>query len=207
MTGLAIKDDYQGLAAAASLGITVLKRCKQNTWAELTAAMEAADPLAVKAFKLLDLTDEQLGLISSYQPELGLLRIAPSVIPVICPACTRYILTSDQAPTRCLVTPGCPGKPAKVAAAVNAKKSVEEAITADDVPELADLKANLDAAVETVDSLIEHISEGRKEDVAAEAEELPDAAVAEPDDDTDDVPPPPPAPRGPITLDDDNDFD
>lgn len=205
MTGLAIKDEYQGLAAAASLGITVLKRCKQNTWAELTAAMEAADPVVVKAFKGIDLTEEQLNLIGIHQPELGLLRIAPPVIPVICPACGRYILTSDTASTRCLVTPGCAGKPAKVAAAVNSKKPVEEAppaaaevAEAPEVPELEVLEADLEAAVEAVDSLLEGIVEARAQEAkAAEA----------PDDDDDDVPPPPPEPRGPITLDDDNGFD
>lgn len=126
MAALAVKDEYQGLAAAVSLGITVLKRCKQNTWAELTAAMSEEDPIVVKAFKVLDLSEDQLELIGTHQPELGLLRITPSVTHVICPACGTYILSSDTAPTRCLVTPGCTGKPAKIAAAVNAKKPVEE---------------------------------------------------------------------------------
>ncbi|QOD05900.1 hypothetical protein [Pseudarthrobacter sp. BIM B-2242] len=126
MAALAVKDEYQGLAAAVSLGITVLKRCKQNTWAELTAAMSEADPIVVKAFKVLDLDDDQLELIAAHQPELGLLRIAPAATHVICPACGTFILSSDTAPTRCLVTPGCSGKPAKIAAAVNAKKPVEE---------------------------------------------------------------------------------
>lgn len=183
MAALAVKDEYQGLAAAVSLGITVLKRCKQNTWAELTAAMSDADPVVVKAFKALDLTDDQLELIVAHQAELGLLRITPSVTHVICPACGTYILSSDTAPTRCLVTPGCSGKPAKIGAAVNAKKPVEEpapaaeeeTVTAaadepGDAPGLEELKANLDAAVETVHTLIENVVEAAANEAAPEPE-------------------------------------
>jgi hypothetical protein len=177
MAALATKDEYQGLAAAVSLGITVLKRCKQNTWAELTAAMAEADPVVVKAFRVLDLSDTQLELIGAHQPELGLLRIAPPVSHVICPVCGQYILTGDTAPTRCLVTPGCSGKPAKIAAAVNAKKPVEESSDAvaaepDDLPGLDELKANLDAAVETVDTLIANMVA----ETAAETKDAPPAA-------------------------------
>lgn len=156
MAALATKDEYQGLAAAVSLGITVLKRTKQNTWDELTAAMAGADPVVVKAFKVLDLSDDQLELIGAHQPELSLLRIAPPVSHVICPACGQYILTGDTAPTRCLVTPGCSGKPAKIAAAVN-KKQEADAEESEAAPELEVLKANLEAAVETVDALLGEI--------------------------------------------------
>lgn len=211
MAALAVKDEYQGLAAAVSLGITVLKRCKQNTWAELTDAMAAADPVVVKAFKVLELSDEQLELIGAHQPELGLLRITPSVTHVICPACGTYILSSDTAPTRCLVTPGCSGKPAKIGAAVNAKKPVEEPSTPAaeaDVPELEVLKANLSAAVETVHSLLEDMTDGQARKASTEkAQGLAEAAAAEEDEDGSDDVPPPPARRGPIVLDDDNDFD
>lgn len=223
MAGLATKDEYQGLATAVSLGITVLKRTKQNTWADLTAAMSATDPVVVKAFKVLDLDDTQLGLIVEHQSELGLIRIAPAVIPVICPTCGHYILSSDTASTRCLVTPGCAGKPFKVAAAVTAKKPVEvteavpeaEAPAAPEtapqvVPEPAVLKANIEAAVETVKDIVEELHEAetlKVEAAAAEAvieEFLAAESAAE---ETDDAPPPPPAPRGRIELADDNGFD
>lgn len=177
MAALATRDEYQGLAAAVSLGITVLKRCKQNTWAELTAAMAEADPVVVKAFRVLDLSDTQLELIGAHQPELGLLRIAPPVSHVICPVCGTYILTGDTAPTRCLVTPGCSGKPAKISAAVNAKKPEAAVEEPDAVPELEVLKANLDAAVETVDTLIDNIVEARAEEAkAAKTKDAPPAA-------------------------------
>lgn len=172
MAALATKDEYQGLAAAVSLGITVLKRCKQNTWDELTGAMAAADPVVVKAFRVLDLTDDQLELIGTHQPELSLLRISPPVSHVICPACGMYILTGDTAPTRCLVTPGCSGKPAKIGAAVNAKKPVEEPAEAaaadpDDLTGLNELTAGPDAVVETVDTLPADIAEAADETKSA----------------------------------------
>ncbi|HEX9087860.1 MAG TPA: hypothetical protein VF867_10070 [Arthrobacter sp.] len=207
MAGLATKEDYQGLATAVSLGITVLKRTKQNTWAELTAAMSATDPVVVKAFKVLELDDAQIGTIMAYQAELGLLRIAPSVIPVICPACGHYILSSDTASTRCLVKPGCPGKPFKVVAATTAKKPVEVTEAAPEaatqaapvaepaaVPELAVLKADMEDAVETVKEMAEEF-------LAADSSSEPEY------EETDEAPPAPPAPRGPIALDDDNGFD
>jgi hypothetical protein len=151
MAALATKAEYQGLAAAVSLGITVLKRCKQNTWAELTAAMAEADPVVVKAFRVLDLSDTQLELIGAHQPELGLLRIAPPVSHVICPVCGTYILTGDTAPTRCLVTPGCSGKPAKIAAAVNAKKPEPAAEDQDAAPEVVETETPGDVVAEAAD--------------------------------------------------------
>jgi hypothetical protein len=205
MAALAVKDEYQGLAAAVSLGITVLKRCKQNTWAELTEAMSREDPVVVKAFGVLDLSDDQLELIGAHQPELGLLRIAPAATHVICPACGTFILSSDTAPTRCLVTPGCSGKPAKISAAVNAKKPAEEpaqeaeekpsaaaAAEPGDAPELEELKANLDAAVETVHALIGNVV---AEAAANETAREPEAKVAKP------------APVNIMDIDLDDDFD
>lgn len=117
MAGLKTKPEYGDLAQAVSLGIAVLKKAKKNTWAELAEAMATDDPVLVKAFKALDLTSEQLALISEYQKVLGLVRIAPPVIPAVCPACGYFVLTNDTAPSKCQVTASCTGKPAKVAAA------------------------------------------------------------------------------------------
>jgi predicted Zn-ribbon and HTH transcriptional regulator len=117
MAGLKTKPEYGDLAQAVSLGIAVLKKAKKNTWDELAEAMATDDPVLVKAFKALDLTSEQLALISEYQKVLGLVRIAPPVIPAVCPACGYFVLTNDTAPSKCQVTASCTGKPAKVAAA------------------------------------------------------------------------------------------
>ncbi|MBG0738683.1 hypothetical protein IV500_04510 [Paeniglutamicibacter antarcticus] len=117
MAGLKTKPEYKGLAEAVSLGIALLKKAKQNTWPELVDAMGAGNLLVVKAFKAVDLTDPQLDTINAWQPVLNLVKVAPAVIPVICPVCEHYVLTADTAPSRCMVTAGCEGKPFKVAAA------------------------------------------------------------------------------------------
>lgn len=123
MAGLKTKDEYGPLAKAVSLGIAVLKKAKKNTWAELAAAMATDDPALVKAFQSLDLTPEQLGVIAEYQEVLDLLRIAPPVIPAVCPTCGYFVLTNDTAPSKCQVTASCAGKPVKVGAATTAKPS------------------------------------------------------------------------------------
>lgn len=117
MAGLKTKPEYEGLAEAVSLGIALLKKAKQNTWPGLVAAMGESDPLVVKAFKAVDLTDPQLETINAWQPVLNLVQVNPAVIPVICPLCGHYVLTGDTAPSRCMVTAGCEGKPFKVIAA------------------------------------------------------------------------------------------
>lgn len=117
MAGLKTKEEYGELATAVSLGITLLKKTKKNSWAELTEAMGTDDPALVKAFKAVELTEAQLGLIGEHQSVLGLLRISPAVVPAICPTCGYYVLTADTAPSKCQVTASCTGKPFKVAAA------------------------------------------------------------------------------------------
>lgn len=44
-------------------------------------------------------------------------RIDQPAVPMACPVCESYVLTGDSAPSRCMVTAGCEGKPFKVAAA------------------------------------------------------------------------------------------
>ena len=117
MAGLKTKPEYDGLAEAVSLGIALLKKAKQNTWPELIEAMGANNLLVIKAFKVVDLTDAQLETVDTWQPVLNLVKVNPAVIPVICPVCGHYVLTADTAPSRCMVTAGCEGKPFKVAAA------------------------------------------------------------------------------------------
>lgn len=117
MAGLKTKPEYKGLAEAVSLGIAVLKKSKQNTWPGLVTAMGETDPLVVKAFRAMELTDRQLETINEWQPVLNLIQVAPPVIPAVCPACNYYVLTADTAPSRCMVTAGCEGKPFKVTGA------------------------------------------------------------------------------------------
>lgn len=117
MAGLKTKPEYDGMAEAVSLGIALLKKAKQNTWPELVQAMGTGNLLVIKAFKAVDLTDAQLDTVNMWQHVLNLVKVNPAVIPVICPVCEHYVLTGDTAPSRCMVTAGCEGKPFKVAAA------------------------------------------------------------------------------------------
>jgi hypothetical protein len=97
-------------------------------------------------------------------------------------------------------------------------------VVVEEAPELAVLKANLDAAVETVDTLIENIVEAHTEGAkAAEAQAViddflfeaaadpspePEAPKADPVpvEDFDYVPPPPPEPAPVPDFGDDDDF-
>ncbi|MET4144029.1 hypothetical protein [Arthrobacter sp. UYCo732] len=134
MAGLKTKPEYNGLAEAVSLGIALLKKAKQNTWPELIEAMGADNLLVIKAFKAVDLTDAQLDTVNTWQPVLNLVKVNPAVIPVICPVCQHYVLTADTAPTRCMVTAGCEGKPFKVAAATGITATKAAAATATMAP-------------------------------------------------------------------------
>lgn len=139
MPGLKTKPEYKGLAEAVSLGIALLKKAKQNTWPALVSAIGESDPLVVKAFKAVELTEAQQETVNLWQPVLNLVQVSPAVIPVICPKCGHYVLTGDTAPSRCMVTAGCEGKPFKVAAATadTARKSSEgeSASPSDPAPE------------------------------------------------------------------------
>lgn len=117
MAGLKVKDEYEGLTEAVSLSIAVLKKCRSNTWAELMEAMGSGDAFTVKTLKALDLSAAQLAVMDRFSPVVKLVTIKPATVPAVCPVCGLYILTADTAPTRCLVTAGCAGKPFKVAAA------------------------------------------------------------------------------------------
>jgi hypothetical protein len=136
MAGLKVKDEYQGLTEAVSLGIAVLKKTRHNTWAELMAAMASGDAFTVKTLKALDLSAAQLAVMDRFTPVISLVTIKPSTVPAVCPGCGLYILTADTAPTRCLVTAGCAGKPFKVAAATaGPSPDAEDMLPADFIPE------------------------------------------------------------------------
>lgn len=130
MAGLKIKDEYTGQAAAVSLGLGLMKKCKVNTWNELAAAMAAGSPEIVRVFKTLELGRNQVQLLQDHQGILSVVSLDPPAFPAFCPACGHFTLTSDVKPTKCLVTSDCTGKPYKVTAAVGAK-----AIPDDDAPD------------------------------------------------------------------------
>jgi hypothetical protein len=189
MAGLKTKPEYDGLAEAVSLGIALLKKAKQNTWPELIEAMGAGNLLVIKAFKAVDLTDPQLDTINLWQPVLNLVKVNPAVIPVICPVCEHYVLTADTAPSRCMVTAGCEGKPFKVAAATGitapktpagAAKAAAAPATPDATPAPATKTApavtrtsTAAKAVRTSDPMIEHMPDDVPEPLAVADAEPP----------------------------------
>lgn len=146
MGWLKTRDNYSGLSQAASLGIAILKKTKQNTWQELLEAMEAGDPLVAKTFLSLDLSDAQLDVISAHQDALNLLRINPAATPAVCPKCGHFILVSDSVPSKCMVGSGCEGKPAKIVAATAGKGLPPEAQAAKPAPAAAAAEPEADDA-------------------------------------------------------------
>jgi hypothetical protein len=94
MAGLKAKEEYGELATAVSLGITLHKKTKKNSWSELIEAMCTDESALVKVFKAVELTDEQPGLISVHQNVLGWPAAhSPPVVLAICPSCG--LLRSD----------------------------------------------------------------------------------------------------------------
>lgn len=134
MAGLKIKDEYTGQAAAVSLGLGLMKKCKVNTWSELTTEMAAGNPDVVKVFKTLELGMGQVQLLQDHQGILSVVSLDPPAFPAFCPDCGHFTLTSDVKPTKCLVTSDCSGKPYKVTAAVGAK-AIPESDTPDEYVE------------------------------------------------------------------------
>ena len=134
MAGLKVKDGYTGAAAAVSLGLGLMKKCKAGTWAELAQAMAECRPEVLKVFKTLELGEKQIQLLQEHSGLLSLVSLNPPVIPAICPECGLFTLTSDQKPTKCLVTSDCTGKPFKVVSAT-AAPSIPEGDTAAVPPE------------------------------------------------------------------------
>ncbi|GAA4033845.1 hypothetical protein GCM10023063_17120 [Arthrobacter methylotrophus] len=171
MAGLKTKPEYEGLAEAVSLGIALLKKAKQNTWPELVEAMGSGNLLVIKAFKAVDLTDAQLETVNMWQHVLNLVKVNPAVIPVICPACEHYVLTADTAPTRCMVTAGCEGKPFKVTAATATTATKTPAGTKASAPApkraAPTTKADVDAAVAVLDAVTKSVGEFAEASAAA----------------------------------------
>lgn len=125
MLSLSVDEEYSGVAEAVSLAMALLRKCKQNSWSELLSGMESGEPVAAKAMRNIDLTDEQLETIGQYVPVLELIRIRPAATPCICPVCSAYVLVSDTKTTKCLVTTGCEGKPVKIKPASAVKKEAQ----------------------------------------------------------------------------------
>ncbi len=94
-----------------------------NSWAEFQGARAASDPVVAKALKAVDLDEQRLDAIMEYQPEISQVCISPLVVPTVCPSCGLFVLVSDAAPAKCMVTAGCTGKPFKVTSATASKTS------------------------------------------------------------------------------------
>lgn len=197
MAGLETNSEYSETAQAVSLGLAVLRKCKQNSWEELVAAMAADDVTVIKAFQALDLDEDQLELMGRRQREIGLVRITPAVVPAICPACEMFILTSDAAPAKCQVTAGCEGKPAKVAAA-KATKAAPKPVEAPSAVPASETRPAPDDDYAPDDSFEEPAAADDGGSAALVSVSLEDLA----EDFTDE-----PAPARSLIPQDDNDFD
>lgn len=145
MAGLKVKDGYTGAAAAVSLGLGLMKKCKAGTWAELARMMAECRPEVLKVFKTVELGEKQIQLLQEHSGLLSLVSLNPPVIPAICPECGLFTLTSDQKPSKCLVTSDCTGKPFKVVSATAAPSipegdtvpAAEQDLDPEPVPEAA----------------------------------------------------------------------
>lgn len=96
--------------AAAALGIRLLKKAKCTTWAEYLSGDTEAAALTRAAFQA---TEDQQALLERNTLALSGIRITPTVTIAYCPQCAGWTFIDGSAPSRCLISPGCEGKPVK----------------------------------------------------------------------------------------------
>lgn len=109
---------YSGRLRAVALGLAVLRHAKVDTFEELEVALAARDDKVVKAFALLDLTDDQRDLLNEHRALVRTLTIKPLGTVAECSDCRRWMLVRDRTPTTCNLTLGCRGTPVRAVAAL-----------------------------------------------------------------------------------------
>lgn len=104
------------LGQAVSLALSIMRAAKVTQFSQLAGEV----PYKVA------LLPGQLALLRDHLRVISFLRSAgmdpagthvKTVSVAICPTCNRWFQLSDSAPKTCPITLGCPGQPAKVAAA------------------------------------------------------------------------------------------
>jgi hypothetical protein len=112
-----IKPEYTGPFAALSLGLTLLRKSKANTWAELTAALDTSDSPIVENLAKVNLSSEQIEILDIHGEVLQYLKILPPVQVALCICGLPYLVAGGAAPKTCLGDSKCFGVPIKPVAA------------------------------------------------------------------------------------------
>lgn len=131
-------DDAPELAEAAALTIAVVKLLQSESLTEVIERVQsgymskttAQAKTFVKRLDQLRLTEEQVNLLTKYQPVLRLISVrSPMTTLSVCPVCFvpptenadgtfpvphGWQLVSGASPASCRVTAHCPGRPVRV---------------------------------------------------------------------------------------------
>lgn len=107
--------DDPDLIRAVSIGLGVLRHTKQRSWADLAAAVAAAEETVAVALRLLVLTPDQFERVERHESVLRYIRWGAvggadrTVTVAACERCGRWLLTTSTVPGRCQLSTGCDG--------------------------------------------------------------------------------------------------
>ncbi len=97
---------------AADMAIQILRITGTQDLDELGRALSEPESAAASKLSIFVFDSEQLTLLSNHAKDLRLLRNKPTVALSECPVCHLVSAVAGSV-TKCNLTNGCPGKPAK----------------------------------------------------------------------------------------------
>lgn len=115
ITTFTLPEGVPSWAQAAGLAVSLLGKCKLDTWAELEEQIE--DPGVAKALSLMYLTPEQIHLLRTEPSVYDVGARPPRRTLAWCDTCREPILLVATAPSACTMTRGCPGSYVKLSVA------------------------------------------------------------------------------------------
>lgn len=129
ITVFTVDDALPAVGQAASLALTLLRKTKTATMADLETAVAAGDGATMKMLRSMWLSPDQHHLLDRHR------EVTHAVSPdtprrtiAICDTCGEHLVVAGTVPSRCALTLGCEGTYAKVAPAKS------ELVSADDIP-------------------------------------------------------------------------
>jgi hypothetical protein len=124
VTAIEVDPDLRTPERAVAIWLAVLAHAKVPTLSDLETLPDD-----------LVLTGDQLVALRENAHILALVgHRAPVVSIAICPECRRWSLCTEPYKSRCKLTMGCPGKPARVQAAKRVKVAASNANEPEPVP-------------------------------------------------------------------------
>ncbi|MPV51030.1 hypothetical protein GCG21_13645 [Pseudactinotalea sp. HY160] len=115
VTVMTVDESLPAAGQAASLALTLLRRVKVSSMADLETGLAQGEARVVAALGAIWLDPEQHDLLTEHrQVACAVSPVTPRRTIALCEVCGAYLIVAGTVPSRCAITLGCEGTYVKV---------------------------------------------------------------------------------------------